>query len=89
LEDLAHRADLGRSPLGNAVKRTARVLLPSQRLRKEAFWLLRRRVIFGEPPPPDESLMLELRHRFTPEVQALAEYLDRDLVTLWGYDQLA
>ena len=32
--------------------------------------------------------MLELRHRFKPEVQALSEFLDRDLLTLWGYDDI-
>ena len=32
--------------------------------------------------------MLELRRRFKPEVVALSEYLGRDLVTLWGYDDL-
>ena len=32
--------------------------------------------------------MLELRRRFAGEVTALSEYLDRDLVTLWGYDKL-
>ena len=32
--------------------------------------------------------MLELRRRFAPEVVALSEYLDRDLVSLWGYDRL-
>ena len=30
--------------------------------------------------------MVELRRRFKPEVAALSEYLDRDLVGLWGYD---
>jgi hypothetical protein len=32
--------------------------------------------------------MVELRHRFTGVVQGLSEYMDRDLVRLWGYDQL-
>jgi hypothetical protein len=32
--------------------------------------------------------MLELRRRFTDEVVALGEYLQRDLVALWGYDRL-
>jgi hypothetical protein len=41
-----------------------------------------------QPPEPDESFMLELRRRFEPEVVALSEYLDRDLVGLWGYDRL-
>ena len=40
----------------------------------------------GEPPAPDERFMLELRRRFKGEVVALSEYLDRDLVGLWGYD---
>lgn len=31
--------------------------------------------------------MSELRQRFKPEVVALSEYLDRDLVRLWGYDE--
>jgi hypothetical protein len=49
---------------------------------------LRRRMAYGEPPPPDEALMLELRSRFKGEVVALSEYLHRDLVALWGYDQV-
>jgi hypothetical protein len=32
--------------------------------------------------------MLELRRRFKPEVEALSEYLRRDLVKLWRYDEL-
>jgi hypothetical protein len=32
--------------------------------------------------------MLELRRRSKGEVVALSEYLDRDLVTLWGYDSI-
>jgi hypothetical protein len=33
--------------------------------------------------------MEEIRRRYRPEVEALSEYLDRDLVRLWGYDKLA
>jgi hypothetical protein len=32
--------------------------------------------------------MIELRRRFKPEVVALSEYLNRDLVSLWGYDKI-
>ncbi len=32
--------------------------------------------------------MLELRRRFEAEVVALAAYLDRDLLALWGYDSI-
>ncbi len=33
--------------------------------------------------------MAELRRKYRPEVESLAEYLDRDVVRLWGYDSLA
>jgi hypothetical protein len=57
-------------------------------LRHTAIGALKRKVVLGEPPPADEAFMLELRRRFKPEVVALSEYLERDLVTLWGYDAL-
>jgi hypothetical protein len=60
-------------------------LLTPRRLRRY-LWQSRHRVIYGAPSPPDERLMVELRRRFKPEVVALSEYLNRDLVTLWGYD---
>ena len=47
-----------------------------------------RRALYTQPPAADEELMRELRRRFKPEVQALSEYLGRDLVGLWGYDEL-
>jgi hypothetical protein len=49
---------------------------------------LARRIRYVDTPPPDQQLMLELRRRFKPEVQATSEYLGRDLVTLWGYDSI-
>ncbi len=89
LEDMVGAADLGRGRLAGAVKTVAHVALPSKRLRKQAFWFVRRRMVFGEPPPPDEDFMIELRKRFEPEVAALSEYLGRDLLTLWGYEALS
>jgi hypothetical protein len=50
--------------------------------------VLWRRLFFTQPPAPDERLMLELRRRFKPEVQALSDYLGRDLIELWGYDRI-
>ncbi|HLM84791.1 MAG TPA: sulfotransferase [Solirubrobacteraceae bacterium] len=47
-----------------------------------------RRAAYDRPAPPDERFALELRRRLKPEVQALSEYLGRDLVGLWGYDQI-
>ena len=45
-----------------------------------------RRVVYADAVAPDEEFMLELRRRFKPQVVALSEYLERDLVSLWGYD---
>jgi hypothetical protein len=58
-------------------------------MRSDAFRARWRRVVYRAPPPADEALMRELRVRFKPEVVALSEYLGRDLVTLWGYDEIA
>jgi hypothetical protein len=33
--------------------------------------------------------MLRLRRRYAPEVAAVSEYMGRDLVKLWGYDELS
>jgi len=63
--------------------------LTPQRLRdSNALAELWRQVRYTDAPPPDESLMRELRRRFKPEVEAVSNYLDRDLVTLWGYDSI-
>ena len=40
------------------------------------------------PAGADEELMRELRRRFKGEVEAISEYLGRDLITLWGYDRV-
>jgi hypothetical protein len=69
------------------VSRTVDALTPSW-LRSDALENLARRTVFSVPPPPDEQLMLELRRRFKPEVEALSEYLDRDLVAEWGYEHV-
>jgi Sulfotransferase domain len=75
---------LGQEPLARALKTGIKALTPQQ-LRHQAI-AMQRRAQRGRPRPPDERLMLELRHRYKDEVLALSEYLDRDLVTLWGYE---
>jgi len=86
--DGALRAFYGeRSPLVRALKRPLRALT-SKRMRSAALQAVRRRVAYGAPEPPDEQALLELRRRYAAEVIALSEYLDRDLVALWGYDEL-
>jgi hypothetical protein len=78
---------LGRSPGTRALKGAIKTITP-QRLRRDA--LRRTRTAqWRAPPPADPQLMRELRHRYRAEVQAVSEYLDRDLVSFWGYDELA
>jgi hypothetical protein len=87
LDDLVHAVSVGHGPVSRAAKATVKALMPKH-LRTSALRLAQRRVVYGKPPPPDEQLMAELRVRFKGEVVALSEYLDRDLVSLWGYDRV-
>ena len=74
----------GEATAARAARRTLVALVP-RRLRHGALGLVRRRVLYGPPPEPDERVMAELRERYRPEVEAFGEYLGRDLLTLWGY----
>jgi len=85
--ELVRSLYLGEGRVGRAAKAAIKALMP-RRLRRKAHTTVRRRLLFGQPRDPDEELMLELRRRFQAEVVALSEYLDRDLVTLWGYDRV-
>ncbi len=87
LHQAVHEVIQARDPLTRAVKGSIKTLAP-RRARRGALEMVRRRAVGGAPPPVDEELMRELRVRFKPEVVALGEYLDRDLVSLWGYDRL-
>jgi hypothetical protein len=87
LNELVHALSVGRGPVSRAIKAAIKVLTPDE-MRRGAVRAAQRNVVYREPPPPDESFMLELRRRFKGEVVALSEHLDRDLVSLWGYDGL-
>jgi hypothetical protein len=63
--------------------------LPPNSLNSKAVSAMFRRLAYRPPAPPDEQLTLELRRRFKPEVVALGEQLDRDLVALWGYEDIS
>jgi hypothetical protein len=87
LDRAVHAVSVGRSPVARAVKASVKAMTPQQ-LRRRALSATQRRVVFTALRPPEESLMLELRRRFKGEVEALSEYLGRDLVGLWGYDDI-
>lgn len=77
----------GRGPVLGAARR-AGLALTTRAMRESLLYPIQRRLVYGKPPPVDEEFMLELRQRFKGEVTALSEFMDRDLVTLWGYDKL-
>jgi hypothetical protein len=68
-----------------AVRTLDRVL--PERVR-EAFGRSWRKVIYRPRQEPEEQFMTDLRRRLKPQVEAVSEYLDRDLVSQWGYDEL-
>jgi sulfotransferase family protein len=78
----------GRGPVTGTVKAVLRGLT-THRVRRELLHPVRRRLVFRDPPAPDEALIAELRSRFRDEVVSLGEYLDRDLVSLWGYEHVS
>jgi hypothetical protein len=87
LDDVVRSVAGGGGPVMRVVKGPVKGLT-SRRLRHGALRVARRRLVYGEPRPVDDALMLELRRRFSDEVVALSEYLERDLVSLWGYDSI-
>ncbi len=87
LDDWVRALYAERNPVTRAMKATVKAITPRQ-IHGDLFRAIRRRLVYGRPSPPDEQFMNELRRRFKPEVVALSEYLDRDLVTLWGYDSV-
>jgi hypothetical protein len=78
LDALVRRLYAGRPARG------LRALLPA-RVRRGVLGRLRRGIVYGRPQEVDRELEMELRARFRGEVEALSEYLERDLVGLWGY----
>ncbi len=87
LYSMVHTLAAGDAAVPRAVQAAAKTLAP-RRLSRESAMAIRDRVVYGDPRPPDQGLMLELRRRFKDEVVALSEHLDRDMVKLWGYDRL-
>jgi len=85
--DDAMRKLYRRSGPAKMLNTTVKAITP-QRTRRRLIRTIRRQIVYGEPQAPQESAMMELRSRYKPEVVALSEYLDRDLVGLWGYDRV-
>jgi hypothetical protein len=70
-----------------SLARGANALL-SGSLRQGRLGAAWRRLVYTERGEADQELMAQLRARFKPEVEAVSEYLGRDLVSLWRYDEV-
>jgi Sulfotransferase family len=86
LDDLLTGVAVGRNPAARVAKRAIKQVLPPEQ-RASAMRRLRRRLVFDELPPADQSVMREVRNRFRGEVQALSDLLGRDMLALWGYER--
>jgi hypothetical protein len=84
LHELVHAVSVGRGPVSRAVKGTIKTLTP-RALRRDALSAAQRKAVYSSPPPEDAALMREMRARYREEVVSLSEYLDRDLLELWGH----
>jgi hypothetical protein len=87
VDEVVRSVSVGGGPLSRALKRSVKTVT-TRRVRRMALHAVGRVVIDSEPPAPDPELLQELRRRFKDEVVAASEYLQRDLVGLWGYDKL-
>ncbi len=87
LHELLRSLYLGRGPAAAVAKGAIKAITPT-RMRRRAQSAVRHRALYAKPHPPDQEVMLALRRRFKSEVVELSAYLDRDLVSLWGYDEV-
>jgi hypothetical protein len=86
-ERMLDSVSVGRGPI-SVVTKAALKTLTSERLRRGALRTMKGIVVEKQPAPPDERFTRELRRRFKGEVVAASEYLERDLVSLWKYDEV-
>jgi hypothetical protein len=86
LAGMLHQVRAGRGAGASGVHRAIKAVVP-RGIRQGAAERVQAS-LHTAPPPPDEALMAELRVRLKPQVEALSEHLGRDLVSLWGYQQV-
>jgi Sulfotransferase family len=84
---VVHALTVGRGPLTRSLKGAVKAVTPDD-MRQRVVRRAKRRLLYSEPLPPDPVLMAELRGTYKPEVEALGKYMNRDLVSLWGYDRV-
>jgi hypothetical protein len=87
VNNLARVLNQGKGPISGALN-TAIKRATSREMRQSMMWPVYNRLLYGKPRTPDARVLEDMRRRFKGEVVALSEHLGRDLVTLWGYDDI-
>jgi hypothetical protein len=82
-----HAITVGGGAAAQTVRGGVKLVTPSW-ARRGLLGLARHFLVDSDISVPDEAHMGELRRRFKPEIVALSKYLDRDLLTLWGYNDV-
>jgi hypothetical protein len=85
VQGLLDDAAMGKGGAPRALKRALKLTMPGP-VRRRALRSAKRAVA-RKPRPADQVLTGELRRRFEGEVVAASDYLQRDLVGLWGYER--
>jgi hypothetical protein len=88
LDEMVNSLAVGRGGMASTVNTMVKAAVP-RGVRRAALKEVQRRFVATEPDPPDPALVLEIRRRYRDEVASLSEFLDRDLITLWGYDSIS
>ncbi|NJR45510.1 MAG: hypothetical protein HC775_06760 [Hyellaceae cyanobacterium CSU_1_1] len=70
------------------IKFLIKLIIPQQNFRRRIMSSLNQNVIFASTEPISPKFKNELKQAFKQEVISLSEFIDRDLVTLWGYESL-
>ena len=87
LNGLMRALSVAEDPVSRMAKRSITGITPAGP-RRHVKRVIRRRVVFARPRPDDQELLVELRRRFKPEVEAVSDFLGRDLVGQWDYDRV-
>jgi hypothetical protein len=85
IDQFVRAVSKGEGRVSRVAKRGIKAVTP-QRLRRRGLSTFESRLNYRLPPNPDEELLGELRDKYRPEVEALSDYLERDLISLWGYE---
>lgn len=87
LEDALYAVANGSGPIAAVTKAVIKAVVPRP-VRRSLASAATRGLSYGPPAALDEEVAAVVRQMFKPEVERLADYTQRDLVKVWGYEQV-